>query len=280
MNDIPVTKETHASLCRASFNKPRVRLAQPFPIPEGATVQFGTCKAEVIHADGQHVTLKAIQGPIPGAGLLQYKHHAYNIHDMSRAFHSYWSQYWMRDTYQEQFEDAPWQQLIEDLDNTIPVQPMLAIEHDNPKLLKASIHRLKSHRAVGVDGWHAEELQCLTETMLSDLSTLLASAWQTGLTAQLMQARTLLFAKRDCPTSISDGRPITILGYIARVTSKLILTRSWPSGRPSGHPPSAVAFHIDQPAISALCSSFKSSMPKPTIPHGGGGLWILSKHLT
>lgn len=37
-----------------------------------------------------------------------------------------------------------------------------------------------------------------------------------------MQARTLLFAKKDKPESISDGRPITILGYLARLCSKLL----------------------------------------------------------
>lgn len=213
---------TRQTLCRAAFYKPRVRLAQPFHIPKGVTVSFGDCSAEVVGSEGHHVTLNPVQGHLPAAGTLQYKHHAYNIQDMSRAFHTYWSQYWMRDTYQEQFDDTPWQQLIDDLDNTIPAQPMLTIQHNNPQCLRASIHRLKSHKAVGVDGWHAEELQCLTDTMISDLSSLLTSAWSSGLTAQLMQARTLLFAKRDCPTSISDGGPITILGYIARITSKLI----------------------------------------------------------
>ena len=37
-----------------------------------------------------------------------------------------------------------------------------------------------------------------------------------------MQARTLHFAKREKPESISDGGPITILGYLARLCSKLV----------------------------------------------------------
>lgn len=78
------------------------------------------------------------------------------------------------------------------------------------------------YKAIRVDGWRAEELQLLTWTMVQDLSSLLTAIWGHGLTTQQMQARTLLFAKRDKPTSSSDGRPITILGYVARLTSKYI----------------------------------------------------------
>lgn len=67
--------------------------------------------------------------------------------------------------------------------------------------------------------------------MISGLSCLLGAVWQSGLTTQLMQARTLLIAKKDNPTSISDGRPITILGYMARVTSKLIADDPCAMGR-------------------------------------------------
>ena len=58
--------------------------------------------------------------------------------------------------------------------------------------------------------------------MLQDFTTLLTRVWHIGLSTQQMRARTLLLAKRDHPTSISDGRPITILGYMVRITSKLI----------------------------------------------------------
>ena len=122
----------------------------------------------------------------------------------------------------EQTEEDPWSDFLEDLDATIPLQPFLDIQFDSPICLWNSIKRLKPYKAAGADGWHSEELQSLTWTMVQDLSTLIRNVWHFGLTQRFMQARTLLFAKRDNPTSIADGRPITILGYLARLCSKMI----------------------------------------------------------
>ena len=211
-----------ATLCRAFRNQPKIRLSEPADIPQGACIEFGNCTATVSQVADKTLTLADVSGCLPGAGIVRYKSHAYTMPTMSREFQAYWSQFWMRDSYESRHSDVEWQPLIDDLEETIPAQPMLTVVFDNPKFLKESIRRLKSHKAVGVDGWHAEELQCLTDTMLQDFTTLLTRVWHIGLSTQLMRARTLLFAKRDHPTSISDGRPITILGYMVRITSKLI----------------------------------------------------------
>ena len=135
----------------------------------------------------------------------------------------------------EQQDSRPWSSLLADLDATVPVQPLLNIQYDDPQCLWDSIHRLKPFKAAGVDGWHSEELQPLSRSMVADLASLLGCSWQSGLTERLMQARTLLFAKKDHPESISDGRPITILGYPARLTSKMIadqILQQWASSWP------------------------------------------------
>ena len=80
---------------------------------------------------------------------------------------------------------------------------------------------MKTHKAIGVDGWYSEELYQLAWHMIAELSHLLSNMWAQGLTAQQMQARTLLFAKCDKPQNMSHGRPITILGYLVRLSSKL-----------------------------------------------------------
>lgn len=80
---------------------------------------------------------------------------------------------------------------------------------------------MKTHKAIGVDGWYSEELHQLAWHMIAELSHLLSNMWAQGLTAQQMQARTLLFAKCDKPQNMSHGRPITILGYLVRLSSKL-----------------------------------------------------------
>ena len=235
LNDFPVIKQTQVTLCRARGNRPKFTMHEPVSIPVGARVKIGTCSATVADVTGSSITLSAVQGRLPSSALMQYETHAYHITDMSHEFHSYWSQFWMRDTYQDQVSDEPWQHLLDDLDMCIPAQPMLDLKYDDPKLLWDTIHRLKPYRAVGIDGWHAEELQRLTWSMIVDLARLLGAIWHKGLTPQQMRSRTLLFAKKERPASISDGRPITILGYIARLTSKLIsdqILRQWSESWP------------------------------------------------
>lgn len=124
--------------------------------------------------------------------------------------------------FREEIEDAPWTHLFQEIDHLVPQQPPLDIRFNDASRLADSIRKMKSHKAIGADGWHAEELQALTPTMLDDLARLFEATWTHGLTSNLMQARTLLFAKCDKPKAINDGRPITILGYIARTTSKMI----------------------------------------------------------
>ena len=201
------------------------------------------CRAEVVRFESPFVTIKNVQGALPGCADLIFESHAYTIEAMASEFQRYWAQFWLRDPEEDQHSDEPWADLFNDLDNSIPVQPMLDLRFDDPQCLWNSIHRLKSHKAIGVDGWHSEELQRLTRSMVSDLAALFGAIWHHGLTARQMQARTLLFAKRDNPTSISDGRPITILGYLARLASKMISdqilqqwAQSWPSEISGGLP--------------------------------------------
>ena len=98
---------------------------------------------------------------------------------------------------------------------------------------------MKTHKAIGVDGWDSEELHKLTWSMVVDLSTLLQHMWPHGLTPQQMQARTLLFAKCAKPQNMSHGRPITILGYLVRLSSKLVAdqwAKLWPPELSGGLP--------------------------------------------
>ena len=89
---------------------------------------------------------------------------------MSPHFHQFWSQFWLRDTPDAQLSNEEWQSTLDDIDNVIPQQPPLDLRIDDPQCLWDSIHRLKSHRAPGIDGWRSEELQSLTPVMIADLS--------------------------------------------------------------------------------------------------------------
>ena len=243
LQDIPVQHKTEAVLCRSNKGQTVIRLDNPLPVKVGGQVSFGPCTAEIRKVDHTRLVLDKIQGHVPAKATVIFNTHAYTINPMSEAFHRYWAQFWQRDSTHDQDSDEPWSDLFQRLDNIIPTQDTLDIKFDCPHLLWESIHKLKPYKAIGEDGWHAEELQALTWDMVVDLSSLLSRTWAHGHTTQRMQARTLLFAKKPRPESISDGRPITILGYLARLTSKLIAdqvlkqwTTQWPPEISGGLP--------------------------------------------
>ena len=104
---------------------------------------------------------------------ITYKTQAYHTDRMSSIFQTFWSRFWLRDLPQEQDTNAPWQDLFDELSNIIPQQPRVQIVLDNPAHLWHTIQRMKTHKAIGADGWYSEELHKLTWTMVVDLSTLL-----------------------------------------------------------------------------------------------------------
>lgn len=158
---------------------------------------------------------------------------------MSTLFNQFWSQFWLQDTVEEETTDATWHTLFADVRKVVPRQTQV----NCPKTLWHTIQRMKTHKAIGVDGWYSEELRQLAWHMVVYLSQLLSQMWTQGLTTQQMQARTFLFAKCDKPENMSHGRPITILGYLARLSSKLVAdqvlhhwAQTWPPELSGGLP--------------------------------------------
>ena len=159
----------------------------------------------------------------------------------------------------------------------VPRQPPLLVVLDDPQVLWTTIKRMKTQKAIGVDGWYSEELHKLTWTMVVDLTNLLKAMWSHGLTNQQMQARTLLFAKCEKSQNMPHGRPITILGYLVRLTSKLVADQilhqwanTWPPELSGGLP---------QRSTRDL-SLQQLFMPKPTAQPGVVGLWTWLRHST
>lgn len=81
---------------------------------------------------------------------------------------------------------------------------------------------MKSFKAPGIDGWRAQELKLLPSLAIQHLADIFSQIWDSHMTPNQMLARTILLAKTANPMTFSDGRPIAILGYVPRLTSKLI----------------------------------------------------------
>ena len=185
LQDVPEIRTSAYTLCRSRKDLPVIRLHQPLILPTGATVSIGDTTATIASQIDDKLRLTNVQGTLPACATVSYKTHAYHIDKMSQIFQQFWTPFWQRDSLAEQDSNDVWEDLFHDLSTTIPHQAPLHIITSDPSVLWTTIKRMKTHKAIGVDGWN----------MIVDLSNLLKSMWSHGLTGQQMQARTLLFAK-------------------------------------------------------------------------------------
>ena len=256
----PTQLRAQATLQRMSKGPIRLVLHQPVAFRLYAAARFGDATLRIVEQQANSLTCQVLEGVLPTHGDIQQNIYAFELPDMVGPFAQYWSQFWNRDTPEDEQNDQAWDPLLHSLLNRIPPQTPLAITWTDPHILTRTIQRLKPFKAVGIDGWRAEELQLLPHEAIHDLANIFAHIWPKGLSTHQMIARVILLAKKNPPTSINDGRPITILGYLSRLTSKLIAdqllshwTQTWPSAISGGLPSRGVQditflqqFHIEK----------------------------------
>ena len=232
----PVRITAQATLCRSIKGQVSLIIHQPMTFRLYAAATFGDARIRIMEQHDSRIICHILHGQIPTHGDLVQEVFAFEVTQMAAPFEQYWSQFWNRDSPHEECSDHPWEQTIQSLCSRIPPSTPLQVLWDSPRLLQQTIQRLKPFKAVGIDGWRAEELQSLPSEAVEDLADILAIIWPQGLPAHHLIARVVLLAKRQPPTAITDGRPITILGYLSRLTSKLVadqLLNQWASTWPS-----------------------------------------------
>ena len=239
----PVQVQAQATLSRLSKGPVRLILHQSKNFRLYAAAQFGDAQIRILEQTEHYITCQVLHGQIPSHGTLCQTIYAFDIAEMTEPFQTYWSQFWNRDTDIDERTDHPWSDLLQSLRNRIPPTATLPVHWADPQLIAQTIRKLKPYKAVGIDGWRAEELQSLPFTALEDFADILAHIWPIGLAPHQLIARVILLAKRTPALSITDGRPITILGYISRLTSKIVAdqllahwAQTWPSAISGGLP--------------------------------------------
>ena len=100
----------------------------------------------------------------------------------------------------------------------------------------AQSRRTSPGKAVGFCGWAVEDLQLLPSHVFRQLVDILVQYGLNGLSPSIMQARTVLLAKREPPEGIQDGRPITICSVLYRLFTRVIsrqIQKTWSEKLPA-----------------------------------------------
>ena len=222
LHGVPFQYQVEASLLRTNKGTQCFKLLQAGKLHVPAEAFFGSAKIWITHQENELFFFQVKEGTVPSKGIVSQKHYAITHDEVSQQFEEYWTPFWLSDKESEQWQPEPWADFLSDIDAIDIPQFPLKIDLENFDLWKATIKKLKNSKAVGVCGWHHEELKMLPDSAIKHLILTMKRIFVNGFSHNCMQARTVLLAKVPEPRDMSQTRPITILGCIVRLVSKLI----------------------------------------------------------
>ena len=231
VNNVTVTKKCNACLCRSSHGRLVVRIAQGvINLHPNREIHFGDCVAELIEQKGDIVILHHTMGHVPTQGILFQHDFACTPVELCDAFEQFWAPLWQRDTVEEERDSDRWTDLNAIIDQVDVCIPEIKIDLTDPQRWVGTIKKLKKNKAIGYDGWHNEDLQSLPDVAIHHLSQIFQKLWGDKFDHQYMQARVILLSKIKEVQHMGHCRPVTILGTLYRLATKIIadqLLEAW-----------------------------------------------------
>ena len=191
----PVTHECLATLRRSPKGEVHIQIHYPVKFQLYAKLSFGAADLILLEQNACHLRASLVSGVCPTQALLRQDTFVYRASDMTGPFREYWSQYWNRDTEEEEHSDVTWQDTIDRLTQRIPAAEPLPITWHRPDVVQQTISRLRPYKAPGIDGWRAEELRLLPPSAVASLAHIFSQIWHQGLHKDHMIARVVLLAK-------------------------------------------------------------------------------------
>ena len=223
VSSVESSKETDVVLIRSRKDRIQFRIVgEQVIFSNERELRLGNSTLELVCQKGDIVTVKHTSGYLPIKGKLSQKWFAMTPCEVDKAFHDFWSPFWNRDKSSALTSDDEWHDILEILDSVGESDDVMEIKLDDPKVWYRTIHRLKPNKSTGYDGWTAEDLQILPYSAVKHLCQISQKLWDKGFSVPFMQARTVLLAKIECVQHMGHCRPITILGQLYRLTTKII----------------------------------------------------------
>ena len=215
------TRSTFASLNRSKKGCISLTLDDPnVKFTREREINFGESKCELLEQNGNKLKVLHIAGVLPSRACICQKYFAMTPTEVSDAFETYWTPFWNRDEIQDLLDDTNWE-TINDIIEKVPELPPINVVLDDVAVWEQTIAKLKPGKAAGYDGWYADDLKLLPKQAIHHLCQIASKGWQDGFNSHFMQARTILLAKTEKVEHMGHTRPITILGQIYRLMTKI-----------------------------------------------------------
>ena len=211
---------TGASLLRLHRGEVRLQLDDDLPWTCGKEAVFGDANVVILQVLRRHVVVKPTSGTLPSRGRLVQDAHVCTHREIDVAFRQFWSSFWLRDSEVAQHCDDEWVDVIRDIDALPDHIPPCVVDLGSASEWRSTALSMKSGKAIGYDGFRAEELHMLPLRAFEHLAHIVCVTLASGISPKFLCARTVLLAKVAKPEGINHGRPITIFGVLIRLISK------------------------------------------------------------
>ena len=222
LHEVPYTVKADANLIRRAKGHQCLQIHQQIKFQCHAVACFEDAKIFITSQSDRLIYFQVHEGVIPAKGTLVQNLCAVTHTEISKQFHQYWEPFWQRDQYEEQWNDDTWTSFLQEIEHVPFPDLQLQISLDDPDIWVQKIRSLKNNKAFGVCGWRNEEFKLLPYQAIEHLVQAFKIVFAKGFSANLMQARTVLLAKNSNPQGMHHTRPITILGSLVRLVSKVI----------------------------------------------------------
>ena len=178
-------------------------------------VQF----VDIRHCEADVMIIDADQ-ELPLHGILVQSTITMEASKIAEDLTQYWNKFWQRDTFEETHDDSRWSEFLDAM-NAVPTLPPVQLDITQIDVWIEVIKSSKSNSARGVDGWHMDEIKTLPHSVIQELANLFAHHEGAAFGKQDTQVITIPMGKIDNPTQPSQTRPITLLGMLYRLWSKV-----------------------------------------------------------
>ncbi len=132
----------------------------------------------------------------------------------------YWNGFWQRENAEETLEETKWTEFVTLMKN-VPQLPQITLDIDQIDVWMEVIRNSKSNSARGVDGWYMDEIKTLPPNIIQALIDIFVQHEGQAFSEQDMKVITIPMGKVEIPEKPSQTRPITLLGMLYRLWSKV-----------------------------------------------------------